>query len=80
MYVYQRELKLQRIIFLGLKQGQTVHKLQITTLGNIYIYIPLAPLYTYIYIQSISYITVNIYCISRNLPNIDVHNYSLDLR
>ena len=32
------------------------------------------------YILHVSYITANIYCKSRNLPNASVHNYSIDLR
>ena len=31
-------------------------------------------------LQSVSYITANIYCKSRNLANTDKRNYSLDLR
>ena len=31
-------------------------------------------------LQTLSYITANKYCKSRNFPNIDVRNYSMDLR
>ena len=31
-------------------------------------------------ILRVSYITANIFCESRNIPNIDVRNYSIDLR
>ena len=31
-------------------------------------------------LQSVSYVTTNLYCKSRNLPNTDVRNYSIDLR
>ena len=31
-------------------------------------------------VQSVPYITANIYCKSRNLPNTDIHNYSTDVR
>ena len=34
----------------------------------------------YFYLQSVPYITANIYCKSRNLPNTDTRNYSIDLR
>ena len=30
-------------------------------------------------ILGVSYISANIYCKSRNLPNTDAHNYSIDL-
>ena len=31
----------------------------------------------HIYIQSVSYITINLYCKSHNLSNTDVRNYSI---
>ena len=31
-------------------------------------------------VRGVSYITANIYCKSRNLPNTDIQNYSIDLR
>ena len=36
--------------------------------------------YVYNTVLRISYITTNLYCKSRNLPNTDVCNYSIDLR
>ena len=32
------------------------------------------------YMLGVPYITANIYCKSRNLPNTDTHNHSTDLR